>query len=55
MAKVSAFEKNAKRARLIKRDATKRAALKAIIMDKKKNNNKKRNKYKMPRQSVVSS
>lgn len=35
MAKVSAFEKNAKRARLIKRDASKRAALKAVIMDKK--------------------
>lgn len=35
MAKVSAFEKNAKRARLIKKDAAKRAALKATIMDKK--------------------
>lgn len=34
MAKVSAFEKNAKRARLIKRDSAKRAALKEIIMDK---------------------
>lgn len=34
MAKVSAFEKNAKRARLIKKDAEKRKALKAIIMNK---------------------
>lgn len=31
MAKVSAVEKNKKRARLVKRDAEKRAALKAII------------------------
>lgn len=35
MAKVSAFEKNAKRSRLINRDAEKRKALKAVIMDKK--------------------
>ena len=35
MAKVSAFEKNAKRARLIERDAEKRQALKDIIMNRK--------------------
>lgn len=34
MAKLSSIEKNQKRARMIKRDAAKRAALKAIIMNK---------------------
>jgi small subunit ribosomal protein S14 len=34
MAKLSSIEKNAKRARMIKRDAAKRAALKKIIMNK---------------------
>lgn len=34
MAKVSAFEKNAKRARFIQQDSAKRAALKEIIMNK---------------------
>lgn len=33
MAKVSSVEKNKKRARMIKRDAAKRAALKAVIKD----------------------
>ena len=35
MAKVATFEKNAKRARLIKQYAKKRAALKAVIKDPK--------------------
>ena len=34
MAKLSSIEKNQKRARMIKRDAAKRAALKAIIMNR---------------------
>lgn len=34
MAKLSSIEKNAKRARMIKKQAAKRAALKAIVMDK---------------------
>lgn len=34
MAKTSSIEKNAKRARMIKKDAGKRAALKAIVMNK---------------------
>jgi small subunit ribosomal protein S14 len=34
VAKTSSIEKNAKRARMIKRDAAKRAALKAIVMNK---------------------
>lgn len=36
MAKTGMVERNNKRARMIKRDASKRAALKAIIMDKEK-------------------
>ena len=36
MAKVAMVERNEKRKRMIKRDAGKRAALKAIVMDKEK-------------------
>lgn len=36
MAKTSSVEKNERRRRLVKRDAAKRAALKAVVMDQSK-------------------